>query len=229
MTADQWTLVDEYLEEKLVPADPVLAEVLRSSAAAGLPDIQVSPTQGKLLHLLAKTLGARRVLEIGTLGGYSTIWLARALPPDGKVVTLEFEPKHAEVARANLRRAGLQDRVELRLGTALETLPKLLAEKRGPFDLFFLDADKANTLAYFEWSLKLSRPGSLIVVDNVVRKGRLVEASSREPDVRGMRDFLDALVSDTRVSATGIQTVGRKGYDGFVLARVTEAPAGNVA
>ena len=222
MTLSRWTAVDEYLEAKLVPADPVLAEVLRSSAAAGLPDIQVSPTQGKFLHLLAKTLGARRVLEIGTLGGYSTIWLARALPRDGTVVTLEFDPKHAEVARANIARAGLQDRVELRLGAALETLPKLLAEKQGPFDLFFLDADKANTLAYFEWSLKLSRPGSLIVVDNVVRRGRLIETSSRQPDVRGMRDFLDALASDRRVSATGIQTVGRKGHDGFVLARVAK-------
>ena len=222
MTADQWTLVDEYLEEKLVPADPVLAEVLRSSAAAGLPDIQVSPTQGKLLHLLAKTLGARRVLEIGTLGGYSTIWLARALPKDGRLVTLEVEAKHAEVASANIARAGLQDRVEIRLGRALETLPKILAEKLGPFDLFFLDADKANTRAYFEWTLKLSRPGSLIVVDNVVRRGELADASSPSPDVRGMREFLDALASDSRVSATGIQTVGRKGYDGFVLARVTD-------
>jgi predicted O-methyltransferase YrrM len=214
--------VDEYFEEKLLAADPVLDEVLRSSAAAGLPNIQVSPTQGKLLYLLAKAQGARKVLEVGALGGYSTIWLARALPTDGRVVTLEVSTKHAEVARANIRRAGLQDRVEIRLGPALETLPKLLAEKRGPFDLFFLDADKANTLAYFEWSLKLSRPGSLIVVDNVVRKGEVADPSNPSPDVRGMREFLDALVSETRVSATGIQTVGRKGYDGFVLARVTD-------
>jgi predicted O-methyltransferase YrrM len=214
--------VDAYLEEKLLPADPVLEEALRSSAAAGLPNIQVSPTQGKLLYLLAKALGARRVLEIGALGGYSTIWLARALPKDGRLVTLEVEAKHAEVASANIARAGLQDRVEIRLGRALETLPKILAEKRGPFDLFFLDADKANTRAYFEWTLKLSRPGSLIVVDNVVRRGELADASSPSPDVRGMREFLDALASDSRVSATGIQTVGRKGYDGFVLARVTD-------
>jgi predicted O-methyltransferase YrrM len=214
--------VDEYFEEKLLAADPVLDEVLRSSAAAGLPNIQVSPTQGKLLYLLAKAQGARKVLEVGALGGYSTIWLARALPTDGRVVTLEVSTKHAEVARANIRRAGLQDRVEIRLGPALETLPKLLAEKRGPFDLFFLDADKANTLAYFEWSLKLSRPGSLIVVDNVVRKGEVADPSNPSLDVRGMREFLDALVSETRVSATGIQTVGRKGYDGFVLARVTD-------
>ena len=222
MTTDQWTTVDEYFEEKLLAADPVLDEVLRSSAAAGLPNIQVSPTQGKLLYLLAKAQGARKVLEVGALGGYSTIWLARALPTDGRVVTLEVSTKHAEVARANIRRAGLQDRVEIRLGPALETLPKLLAEKRGPFDLFFLDADKANTLAYFEWSLKLSRPGSLIVVDNVVRKGEVADPSNPSLDVRGMREFLDALVSETRVSATGIQTVGRKGYDGFVLARVTD-------
>ena len=222
MTTDQWTTVDEYFEEKLLAADPVLDEVLRSSAAAGLPNIQVSPTQGKLLYLLAKAQGARKVLEVGALGGYSTIWLARALPTDGQVVTLEVSTKHAEVARANIRRAGLQDRVEIRLGPALETLPKLLAEKRGPFDLFFLDADKANTLAYFEWSLKLSRPGSLIVVDNVVRKGEVADPSNPSLDVRGMREFLDALVSETRVSATGIQTVGRKGYDGFVLARVTD-------
>ncbi|MGD1099939.1 MAG: O-methyltransferase [Thermoplasmata archaeon] len=222
MTTDLWTAVDAYLEEKLLPADPVLEEALRSSAAAGLPNIQVSPTQGKLLYLLAKALGARRVLEIGALGGYSTIWLARALPKDGRLVTLEVEAKHAEVASANIARAGLQDRVEIRLGRALETLPKILAEKRGPFDLFFLDADKANTRAYFEWTLKLSRPGSLIVVDNVVRRGELADASSPSPDVRGMREFLDALASDSRVSATGIQTVGRKGYDGFVLARVTD-------
>jgi len=222
VTTDQWTTVDEYFEEKLLAADPVLDEVLRSSAAAGLPNIQVSPTQGKLLYLLAKAQGARKVLEVGALGGYSTIWLARALPTDGRVVTLEVSTKHAEVARANIRRAGLQDRVEIRLGPALETLPKLLAEKRGPFDLFFLDADKANTLAYFEWSLKLSRPGSLIVVDNVVRKGEVADPSNPSLDVRGMREFLDALVSETRVSATGIQTVGRKGYDGFVLARVTD-------
>jgi len=222
VTTDPWTAVDAYLEEKLLPADPVLEEALRSSAAAGLPNIQVSPTQGKLLYLLAKAQGARRVLEIGALGGYSTIWLARALPKDGRLVTLEVEAKHAEVASANIARAGLQDRVEIRLGRALETLPKILAEKLGPFDLFFLDADKANTRAYFEWTLKLSRPGSLIVVDNVVRRGELADASSPSPDVRGMREFLDALASDSRVSATGIQTVGRKGYDGFVLARVTD-------
>jgi len=222
MTPDQWTRVDEYLEENLVPSDPVLEACLRSSREANLPNIQVSPTQGKLLYLLAKAQSARNVLEIGLLGGYSTIWLARALPPEGRIVSLEIEAKHAEVARANLERAGLASRVEIRLGPGLETLPKLRAEKRGPFDLFFLDADKANTRAYFDWALRLSRPGSLIVVDNVIRHGQLIEAGSRDPDVRGMREFLEALPSDRRVSATGIQTVGRKGYDGFVIALVNE-------
>ena len=220
MTTDPWTAVDDYFEEKLLPADAVLGEALRSSAAAGLPSIQVSPSQGKFLHLLAKAQGARSVLEVGTLGGYSTIWLARALPADGRLVTLEVDPAHAAVARANIARAGLEEKVEIRLGPALETLPKLLAEKQGPFDLFFLDADKPNTRAYFDWALKLSRPGSLIVVDNVVRKGELANASSDDPNVRGMRGFLEALASEGRVSATGLQTVGRKGYDGFVLARV---------
>ncbi|MGP8076234.1 MAG: O-methyltransferase [Thermoplasmata archaeon] len=224
MTIDTWTAVDAYFEEKLLPADPVLDEVLRSTAAAGLPSIQVSPTQGKLLHLLAKSQGARRILEIGTLGGYSSIWLARALPADGRLVTLELDPAHAQVAGANFARAGLGEKIELRLGPALESLPKLFEEKRGPFDLSFIDADKPNTRAYFEWSLKLSRPGALIVVDNVVRKGELANASSVDANVRGMRNLLDALTAEHRVSATGIQTVGSKGYDGFVLARVLEEP-----
>ena len=226
MTDDTWTEVDAYLESKLLPSDPVLEAALRSSAAAGLPKIQVSPTQGKLLHLLAKTVGARRILEIGTLGGYSTIWLARALPPDGRLLTLEREAKHAKVAAANIARAGLEGKVEIRLGPALETLPKLPAEKRGPFDLVFIDADKSNTRGYFDWAVRLSRPGSLIVVDNVVRHGGLIDAQSDDPDIRGMREFLDALASDDRVRATGIQTVGRKGYDGFVLARVSEDRGG---
>ncbi|MGA8711288.1 MAG: O-methyltransferase [Thermoplasmata archaeon] len=225
MTIDTWTAVDAYFEEKLLPADPVLEEVLRSTAAAGLPSIQVSPTQGKLLHLLARSQGARRILEIGTLGGYSSIWLARALPADGRLVTLELDPAHAQVARANFARAGLGEKIELRLGPALESLPKLFEEKRGPFDLSFIDADKPNTRAYFEWSLKLSRPGALIVVDNVVRKGELANASSVDANVRGMRNLLDALTAERRVSATGIQTVGSKGYDGFVLARVLEEPS----
>jgi predicted O-methyltransferase YrrM len=224
MTPDPWTAVDAYFEEKLLPKDPALEEALRSSVAAGLPGIQVSPTQGKLLHLLAKSLGARKILEIGTLGGYSTIWLARALPAVGWLVTLEVNPTHAEVARANIARAGLKDKVELRLGPALETLPKLLSEKQGPFDFVFIDADKPSTAAYFDWAVQLSRPGSLIVVDNVVRKGELANPSSADPNVLGMRGFLDALASEHRVTATGIQTVGRKGYDGFVLARVLEEP-----
>jgi len=222
LTDDSWAAVDAYFEEKLFPADPVLEGALRSSAAAGLPSIQVSPSQGRLLYLLAKAIGARRILEIGTLGGYSTIWLARALPADGRLVTLEVNPAHAEVARANFARAGVGGKVELRLGAALETLPKLRSEALGPFDFSFIDADKPNTRSYFDWALALSRPGSLIIVDNVVRKGELANALSSDPNVRGMREFLEALASEERVSATGIQTVGKKGYDGFVLARVRE-------
>ncbi|HKN06238.1 MAG TPA: O-methyltransferase [Thermoplasmata archaeon] len=224
MTDDPWTAVDTYFEEKLLLSDPVLEEALRASRAAGLPSIQVSPSQGKLLHLLAKAQGARTILELGTLAGYSTIWLGRALPKDGRLLTLEVDPKHAEVARANVARAGLESKVEVLLGPALETLPKLLSEHRDSFDFVFLDADKPNTRAYFDWAVRLSRPGSLIVVDNVVRKGELANTASDDPNVRGMRAFLEALASDRRVSATGIQTVGTKGYDGFVLARVLDAP-----
>ena len=224
MTADPWTAVDAFVEEKLLPADPVLEEALRSSAAAALPSIQVSPTQGKLLHLLAKAQGARRILEVGTLGGYSTIWLGRALPADGRLLTLELDPRHADVARRNIASAGLQEKVEVRLGPALETLPKLLVERPEPFDLVFIDADKPNTRRYFDWAVRLSRPGSLIVVDNVVRKGELANPSSDDPNVRGMRELLEALSSDPRVSATAIQTVGTKGHDGFLLARVEKLP-----
>lgn len=228
MTTDPWAAVDTYLEANLIPTDPVLEETLRSSAAAGLPDIQVTASQGKLLYLLAKSLGAKRILEIGTLGGYSTIWLARALPSGGRLVTLDVNPTHVEVARANLARAGLSGKVELRLGPAAETLPKLLAEQQGPFDLVFIDADKPSTRAYFDWALRLSRPGSLIVVDNVVRHGKLAEAASEDPNVRGMRAFVEALRTEPRVSATGIQTVSRKGYDGFILARVVDPVEGTV-
>jgi len=224
VTADPWTAVDAFVEEKLLPADPVLEEALRSSAAAALPSIQVSPTQGKLLHLLAKAQGARRILEVGTLGGYSTIWLGRALPADGRLLTLELDPRHAEIARSNIARAGLQEKVEVRLGPALETLPKLLVERPEPFDFVFIDADKPNTRRYFDWAVRLSRPGSLIVVDNVVRKGELANPSSDDPNVRGMRELLEALSSDPRVSATAIQTVGTKGHDGFLLARVEKLP-----
>jgi len=171
MTQDQWTAVDRYFTDLLIPPDPALDAALRDSAAANLPPINVTPTQGKLLHLLAKIQGAAAILEIGTLGGYSTIWLARALPPSGRLITLEADPKCAQIARANIARAGLADAVEVRLGRALETLPRLATEKRGPFDLIFIDADKPATADYFTWALKLSRPGSLIIVDNVVRKG----------------------------------------------------------
>jgi len=220
MSEPPWAAVDEFLESHLLESDPILDACLRSSEAAQLPSIQVSPTQGKFLYLLTKLVGARRVLEVGTLGGYSATWLARALPEDGKLVTLELNPKHAEVARTNLARAGLADRVEIRLGPALELLPKLVEEGSGPFDFVFLDADKPNTRAYFDWALKLTRPGSLIVVDNVVRKGELANAASADANVRGMRELVTALATEHRVSATGIQTVGVKGYDGFLLARV---------
>src|SRR5262249_18682814 len=221
MTQEQWAAVDRYLADLFVPPDPALEAALRDSAAAGLPAINVSPTQGKLLHLLARAQGARTILEVGTLGGYSTIWLARALPPGGRLVTLEIDPKHAEVARGNIARAGLSDVVELRLGRALDTLPQLAAEGRGPFDFVFIDADKPGNADYFAWALRLSRRGSLIVVDNVVRKGAVVDADSDDPNVQGVRRFNDMLAAESRVSATAIQTVGSKGYDGFALALVT--------
>lgn len=216
VASEQWTDVDRYLTDLLVPQDDALRETLRSSDAAGLPAINVSPPQGKLLHLLARLMDARRVLEIGTLAGYSTIWLARALPAGGRVITLEMEPKHAEVARANFARAGLEDVIELKLGKALDTLPKL----EGPFDLFFIDADKASIPQYFEWSLRLSRPGSLIVVDNVVRGGEVANAASTDESVRGVRRLNELMAAEPRVSATVIQTVGGKGYDGLAFARV---------
>jgi len=218
---EQWTAVDRYLTEALVPADPALDAALDASAAAGLPAINVAPNQGKLLMLLALIRGARSILEIGTLGGYSTIWLARALPADGHLITLESDPKHAEVARANIARAGLAAVVELRLGRALDTLPQLAAERRGPFDLIFIDADKPSIPDYFTWALELSRRGSLIVIDNVVRGGAVADASSDDASVRGVRRMNELLAAERRVSATAIQTVGSKGYDGFALALVT--------
>jgi predicted O-methyltransferase YrrM len=221
MNQDQWTAVDRYVTDLLVPPDPALEAALADSAAAGLPAINVSPPQGKLLHLLARLMGAQSILEVGTLGGYSTIWLARALPAGGRLVTLESDPKHAAVARVNIARAGLAGVVELRLGPALDTLPRVAADGRGPFDLVFIDADKPNIPGYFEWALKLTRPGSLIVVDNVVRKGAVVDADSPDANVQGVRRFNEVLAAETRVSATAIQTVGGKGYDGFALAVVT--------
>jgi len=224
MTQQNWTEVDRYITDLLVAPDPALDAALAASAAAGLPPIAVAPNQGKLLHLLARMQGARRILEIGTLGGYSTIWLARALPPGGRLVTLEADPKHAEVARANLARAGLTGVVELRLGKAAETLPRMAAERPGPFDLVFIDADKAGTADYFAWALKLSRVGSVIIVDNVVRQGAVIEAGSADANVQGIRRFNEVLAAEKRVSATEVQTVGSKGHDGFALAVVLAAP-----
>ena len=218
---ERWTAVDRYLTDLLAPADAALAATLEESARAGLPPIAVSPTEGKLLHLLARVHGAREILEIGTLGGYSTIWLARALPPGGRLVTLELDPAHAEVARANVARAGLADVVEVRVGPALETLPRLAAEGRGPFDLVFLDADKGGYPAYLAWALRLTRRGSLIVADNVVRDGAVIDPASEDPNVLGVRRFLELLAAEPRVSATAVQTVGSKGYDGFAIALVT--------
>jgi predicted O-methyltransferase YrrM len=220
MTEELWTAVDGYLGNLLVSADPALETALAASAAAGLPAINVSPVQGKLLHLLARAIGARNVLEIGTLGGYSTIWLARALPDGGRVISLEADPKHAEVARANIARAELDTRIEVRLGMALDLLPALAAEGGNPFDFIFIDADKPNNAAYFDWALKLSRPGSIIVVDNVVRGGDVIAADSDSPTVQGVRRFLERLAAEPRVSATAVQTVGGKGYDGFAIALV---------
>lgn len=205
-----------YFADALLTPDPALDAALARSAAAGLPPISVSPLQGKLLYLLARAVGACNILELGTLGGYSTIWLARALPPNGRVVTVEIDPKHAEVARQNLADAGLASKVELHLGRALDVLPQLA----GPFDLIFIDADKAGIPDYFTRALKLSRPGSLIVVDNVVRRGKVIEAGSDDPNVRGVRRFNELVAAEPRVSATTLQTVGVKGHDGFAIVLV---------
>jgi predicted O-methyltransferase YrrM len=227
VSQDQWTAVDQYINNLIIPSDPALDAVLEVSAAAALPPISVTPAQGKLLHLLARIQGARRILEIGTLAGYSTIWLARALPANGRLITLESDPGHAEIARANIARAGLADRIDVRLGPALETLPRLVEQGEGPFDLTFIDADRQNLPAYFEWALKLSRLGSVILVDNVVRKGEVVDSASTDPNIIGVRRFGERLAAERRVSATMVQTVGAKGYDGFALALVLEDPAGS--
>jgi len=216
MDRQTWQAVDDYFTGQLSGPDPVLDAAHEANALAGLPPIDVSPAQGKLLHLLARTVGARRILEIGTLGGYSTIWLARALPTDGELVTCEISPAHAEVARANLARAGLDGRVDVRVGPALDTLPTL----DGPFDLAFIDADKRSNAEYFRHALRLSRPGTMIIVDNVVRGGRVADTDSDDPDTRGTRAVTEAIAREPRVDATAIQTVGSKGYDGFLLARV---------
>lgn len=211
MNREQWTAVDEYFTQKFVSADPILEAVLENNASAGLPPIDVAPNQGKFLHLLARIQGARTILEIGTLGGYSTIWLARALPADGRLITLEAAPKHAEVAKANIARAGLESVVEIRLGDALDSLSALADEKQGPFDLIFIDADKKNNPDYFRWALKFSRKGSVIITDNVVRKGAVVDEATSDPNIVGVRQFADLVANEPTVSATAIQTVGSKG------------------
>jgi predicted O-methyltransferase YrrM len=216
MTQRDWSAVDDYVSSTLVPSDAALDGALAASEAGGLPSIQVSAAQGKFLFLLAKILNARSILEVGTLGGYSTIWLARALPADGRLVTLEAEPRYAAIARANIADAGLASLVELRVGLALESFPKV----RGPFDLAFLDADKINNPNYFDWALRLSHVGSVIVIDNVVREGKVIDGASTDPGVVGTRRLNERIMREPRVSATTIQTVGHKGYDGFTLVRV---------
>jgi predicted O-methyltransferase YrrM len=215
-----WKDVDRYIADRLIPSDPVLDEVLSANAAASLPTIDVAPNQGKLLHLLARIAGAQKILEIGTLGGYSTIWLARALPEGGRLITLEANAKHAEVARSNIVRAGLENVVTLRLGAALDTLPQLVQEGEGPFDFVFIDADKPNIPRYVALALKLSRKGTLIVVDNVIREGKVIDAASDDANVQGARRLFDMLAAEPRLEATALQTVGSKGYDGFAIAMV---------
>jgi predicted O-methyltransferase YrrM len=215
-----WDDVDAYFATLLSPEDEPLQAALRDSDAEGLPHINVAPNQGKLLQLLAQLQGARAILEIGTLGGYSTIWLARALPADGRLISLEYDAHHADVARRNIARAGLDPIVEVRTGPALESLPKLADENPPPFDLVFIDADKVNNPHYVEWALRLTRTGSLIVVDNVVRGGKVTDAASGDPSVRGTRAALELIAQHPRLEGTAIQTVGSKGHDGFALARV---------
>ncbi len=217
MSREQWAAVDAYLVEKLVAHDPALLAALEESALAGLPPIAVSPMQGKLLHLYVRLLRATRVLEIGTLGGYSTIWMARGLAPGGRIITLEYEPTHAEVARRNFQRAGVSDIIDVRVGRAIDSLPKLQQEADDPFDLVFVDADKASIPEYFEWSLKLTAPGSVIIVDNVIRDGAIIDLESTDPNIIGIRRFNEMVAAESRVSATAIQTVGLKGYDGFAF------------
>jgi predicted O-methyltransferase YrrM len=215
-----WADIDRYLSKAVIPPDPILEHALAAADRAGLPAIQVSPQQGKLLMLLAQMVGANRILEIGTLAGYSTIWLGRGLPPQGKLITLEADPKHAEVARSNIARADFADFVEVRLGRALNSLPKLAAENHAPFDMFFIDADKKNIPEYFTWCLRLSRPGSVIVVDNVVRDGAVIDPEAQEAGIQGIRRFFEIAAAEPRVTGTALQTVGVKGHDGFAIFRV---------
>lgn len=218
----RWSAVDAYFADRLAPTDPVLDAALTANAAAGLPPHDVSPLQARFLELLVRLTGARRILEIGTLGGYSTIWMARALPPDGVIVTLEADPHHAAVARSNLDRAGLTKKVNLRVGPALETLADIASEEADPFDLVFIDADKPSNPDYLSWSLKLTRPGSLIIGDNVVRDGQVINDLSDDPRVQGVRSFTDLIASNPNLLATAMQTVGAKGWDGFAIALVVE-------
>ncbi|WEO93553.1 O-methyltransferase [Streptomyces sp. FXJ1.172] len=222
MSQQTWTAVDDYFNGLLVPEDDALLSAAGDGDSAGLPPIQVAPNQGKLLNLLARIRGARRILEIGTLGGYSTIWLARALPDDGRLVTLESDPHYAAVAAANIARAGLDHVVDIRVGRAQDSLPLLAAEEAGPFDLVFIDADKPANPEYLKWSLELTRPGSVIVGDNVVRDGAVTDAASDDPRVQGVRRFTELIAEHPKLAATTLQTVGSKGYDGFTLALVTE-------
>lgn len=225
MAQDLWSAVDKYITDLFLAPDFALEAALDSSKAAGLPTINVSPAQGKLLHLLARVQGARKILELGTLGGYSTIWLARALPPEGRLISLEIDPKRAEIARANIARAELANVVEIRLGSAVDSLQQLLTEGRGPFDLIFIDADKPGYAEYLKWCLKLSRPGTLILADNVIRKGAVADPASADENVQGIRKFNEALAAEKRVTTTVIQTVGCKGYDGLALILVIADPS----
>jgi predicted O-methyltransferase YrrM len=220
VTENRWTAVDHYLRERLVPADPTLDRCLEANAAAGLPAHEVSSLQGQFLYLVARMIGARRILEIGTLGGYSTIWLAKAVADGGRVVTVEADSRHAEVARANIGAAGLSDRIDLRVGEALTVLPEIADGAGGPFDMVFIDADKSNNARYLDWTMRLARPGTVIVADNVVRNGAVVNPHNSDPSVQGIRRFFDALAADRRLCATALQTVGEKGWDGFAMAVV---------
>jgi predicted O-methyltransferase YrrM len=219
MSHELWTAVDQYFSHLLIPPDEALDAALRTSAAAGLPSIHVSSAQGKFLHLLVRIRQARTILEIGTLGGYSAIWMARALPADGRLTTLECDPAHVKIASANIARAGLSHIVEIRLGQALDLLPRL-ADAHHHFDLVFIDADKPSNPDYFRWALKLSRPGTVIIIDNVVRKGAVIDTASNDPSIQGVQRLHDLIAAEPRVSATTLQTVGSKGYDGFTLAVV---------
>jgi predicted O-methyltransferase YrrM len=220
MDQDLWTSVDRYITDNLVHPDQALNDAAQSNERADLPAIDVTPSQGKFLHLLARMQRAQRILEVGTLGGYSTLWFARALPPQGKLVTLEINPKHAAIAAENIDRAGLTSLVDLRVGPALESLAKLQAEKTAPFDLIFLDADKPNNPAYLDWAIQLARPGTVIIGDNVIREGAILDANNTDPSITGTRTFLERLGRHPRLDATALQTVGAKGYDGFALAIV---------